>query len=190
VWLVDHTVQLGSHKGLVIVGLRLGAWQQNPRPLEHQDVRLLHLEPMEHSDGLAVQRELKKVADKHGVPRAIVSDGGPDVKKGIRLFHESYVHEGQAAVACVYDIKHKVALLLKKELERNHDWEEFVSAAHVARRGVTLTPAAFLVPPALKAKARYMNLDRLVVWGVKVLAYLDQPGEVTAPSTSSAWRLA
>lgn len=178
VWLVDHTVQLGSHKGLVIVGLRLGAWQQNPRPLEHQDVRLLHLEPMEHSDGLAVQRELKKVADKHGVPRAIVSDGGPDVKKGIRLFHESCVHEGQAAVACVYDIKHKVALLLKKELERNHDWEEFVSAAHVARRGVTLTPAAFLVPPALKAKARYMNLDRLVVWGVKVLAYLDQPREV------------
>jgi hypothetical protein len=173
VWLVDHTVQLGSHKGLVIVGLRLGAWQKNPRPLEHQDVRLLHLEPMEHSDGLAVQQELKKVADKHGVPRSIVSDGGPDVKKGIRLFHQEH-----ATVACVYDIKHKVALLLKKELERNNDWEELVSAANVARRGITLTTAAFLVPPALKPKARYMNLDRLVAWGVKVLAYLDQPREV------------
>jgi hypothetical protein len=173
VWLVDHTVQLGSRKGLIIVGLRLGAWQHNPRPLEHQDVRLLHLEPMEHSDGEAVKKELDKVAVKHGVPRSIVSDWGSDVKKGIRLFHEDH-----PAVACVHDIKHKVALLLKKELERDSSWEDFVSAANVARRGVTLTTAAFLVPPALKAKARYMNLDRLVAWGGKVLAYLDQPCEV------------
>ena len=173
VWLVDHTVQLGSRKGLVIVGLRLNAWQQNPRPLEHQDVRLMHLEPMEHSDGRAVQQELKQTAAQHGIPRLIVSDGGPDVKKGIELFRQAH-----PAVAHAYDIKHKVALLLKKELERNNAWEEFVSAANVARRGVTLTTAAFLVPPALKPKARFMNLDRLVAWGVKVLAYLEQPREV------------
>lgn len=175
VWLVDHTVQLGSRKGLVIVGLRLGAWQQNPRPLEHQDVRLLHLEPMEHSNGQAVQQELKKVADKHGVPRSIVSDGGPDLKKGVEFFRQTH-----PAVTHTYDIKHKVALLLKKELERNNDWEEFVSVANVARRGVTLTTAAFLVPPALKPKARYMNLDRLVAWGVKALAYLEKPARCPA----------
>lgn len=177
VWLVDHTVQLGSRKGLVIVGLPLSAWQQNPRPLEHQDVRLLHLEPMEHSDGRAVQQELAKTAAAHGIPRAIVSDGGPDVKKGIELFRQDH-----SRVAHVYDIKHKVALLLKKELERNNVWDEFVNEANVGRRGVTLTAAAFLVPPALKSKARYMNLDRLVAWGGKVLAYLDHPRELQGGS--------
>jgi hypothetical protein len=30
VWLVDHTVQLGAHKGLVVVGLRLGASCRRP----------------------------------------------------------------------------------------------------------------------------------------------------------------
>jgi hypothetical protein len=173
VWLVDHTVQLGSHKGLIVVGLRLGDWQKNPRPVEHQDVRLLALEPMERSDGQAVQRELEKVIQRTGVPRLIVSDGGPDVKKGIALFRQAH-----PKTAHVYDIKHKVALLLKKELERDPHWEQFVSESNVARRGLTLTSAGFLVPPGLKAKARYMNVDRLVAWGARVLAYLDHPREV------------
>jgi hypothetical protein len=173
VWLVDHTVQLGSHKGLLVVGLRLADWQAQPRPLEHQDVRLLHLEPMEHSDGPAMQRELEKVALVTGVPRAIVSDGGPDVKKGIALFRQAHPTTGH-----VYDITHKVALLLKKELEADPDWERFITESNLARRGLTLTPAGFLVPPGLKAKARYMNVDCLVEWGVKVLRYLDHPREV------------
>jgi len=173
VWLVDHTVQLGSHKGLVVVGLRQGAWQADPRPLEHQDVRLLHLEPMERSDGPAVRQELEKALNQTGTPRAIVSDGGPDVKKGIELFRQAHPTTDH-----VYDITHKVALLLKKELEADPDWEQFISASNLARRGLALTAAGFLVPPALKAKARYMNVDSLVEWGAKTLHYLDHPREV------------
>ena len=169
VWLVDHTVQLGLHKGLVVVGLRLSAWEDQPQPLTHQDVRLLHLEPMEHSDGRSVHQELEKVVAATGVPRQIVSDGGLDLKKGIELFRQA--HPGAAHT---YDITHKVALLLKKELESDSRWEEFVSQSSLARRGLTLTESGFLVPPALKSKARYMNVDCLVAWGRKVLAYLEQ----------------
>lgn len=169
VWLVDHTVQLGSHKGLVVVGLRLSAWQANPRPLEHQDVRLLHLAPMERSDGQAVRRELQKVVARTGVPRQIVSDGGSDLKKGIELFRQAHPQ-----TTPTYDITHKVACLLKKELEADPEWERFISESNLARRGLALTRAGFLVPPALKTKARYMNLDSLVAWGRKALAYLKR----------------
>lgn len=134
VWLVDHTVQLGPHKGLVVVGLRLSAWQADPRPLEHQDVRLLHLEPMEHSDGQAVRRELQKVVARTGVPRQIVSDGGADLKKGVELFRQAHPHTTHT-----YDITHKVACLLKKELESDPQWERFVSESNLARRGLALT---------------------------------------------------
>jgi len=170
VWLVDHTVQLGSHKGMIVVGLRSSAWQNTPRPLEHADMRLLHLEPMEHSDGQRVQRELEKVVARTGVPRAIVSDGGSDLKRGVKLFCQTH-----PAVTHSYDIKHKMALFLKKELEGDPDWERYVTKANLARRGLTLTAGAFLVPPSLSAKARYMNADRLVAWGRKVLRYLDHP---------------
>jgi hypothetical protein len=169
VWLVDHTVQLGAHKGLVVIGLRLGPWQADPRPLEHQDVRLLHLAPMEHSDGQAVRRELKKVVARTGVPRQIVSDGGADLKKGVELFRQTHPRTTHT-----YDITHKVACLLKKELEADPAWEQFISESNLARRGLALTSAGFLVPPALKTKARYMNLDSLVGWGRKALAYLKR----------------
>jgi hypothetical protein len=67
-----------------------------------------------------------------------------------------------------------VACLLKKELEADPAWEQFVTESNLARRGLALTSAGFLVPPALKSKARYMNLDALVAWGRKVLAYLKR----------------
>jgi len=173
VWLVDHTVQLGLHKGMIVVGLRLSAWQQSPRPLQHEDVRLLHLEPVERSNGEKVQEQLEKVAAKTGTPRAIVSDGGADLKRGVRLFRKT-----RPEVAHTYDIKHKMALLLKKELEGDEEWGQFVYQSNLARRGVALTSAAFLVPPSLSTKARYMNVDRLVAWGRRVLEYLDHPREV------------
>lgn len=179
VWLVDHTVQLGSRKGMIVVGMRLSAWQKAPRPLEHADVRLLHLEPMERSDGRRVQGQLEKAVARTGVPRAIVSDGGSDLKRGVTLFCQEH-----PMVTHTYDIKHKMALFLKKELEGDKNWEKYVSQSNLARRGLTLTPGAFLVPPSLSAKARYMNADRLVAWGRKTLRYLDYPREVPGISVN------
>src|SRR5262249_30245472 len=111
-----------------------------------------------------------------GVPRAIVSDGGSDLKKGIALFRE--VHP---TTDHVYDITHKVALLLKKELESDPQWDRFISLSNLARRGLALTAAGFLVPPALKAKPRYMTVDCLVEWGGKVLRYWENPPAVPGP---------
>lgn len=82
-------------------------------------------------------------------------------------------------------ITHKVALLLKKELEADPDWERFISQSNLARRGLALTAAGFLVPPALKAKARYMNVDCLVTWGQKVLAYLRRLHQLSDDRVSS-----
>jgi hypothetical protein len=173
VWLADHTVQMGVHKGLIIVGLRLSVWQKAPGPLRHEDVRLLYLDPVEHSDGEKVHEQLEQLAAKTGLPRAILSDGGSDLKKGVELFREDH-----PAISHLYDIKHKMALLLKKELERDQSWDRFVRQSNLARRGLTLTSAAFLVPPSLSAKARWLNLDRLVAWGQKVLDYMDHPREI------------
>jgi hypothetical protein len=75
----------------------------------------------------------------------------------------------------VYDIKHKVATILKKELHHDKTWQSFVTRTNRTKLRVTLTPLAFLVPPGLKNKARYMNLDTLMQWGCRVLAYLDDP---------------
>ena len=81
----------------------------------------------------------------------------------------------------MYDIKHKMALLLKKELERDERWSQFVKQANQTKLGTAQTSLAFLNPPGLKTKARYMNLDSLVSWGRRALAYLDAPGDASRP---------
>jgi hypothetical protein len=166
VWIMDHTVQLGPRKCLVIVGVRLSAWRRKAGPLEHEDLTLLNLTPMEHSTGEAVAAQLRETRERTGiVPAVVLSDEGAELKKAMVLFREEspQLHK----VPHVYDIKHKV--------HQDKTWQSFVTRTNRTKLRVTLTELAFLVPPGLRNKARYMNLDTLVDWGRRTLAYLDDP---------------
>lgn len=174
VWIMDHTVQLGPRKCLVIVGVRLSAWRRKEGPLEHEDLTLLNLTPMVQSTGEAVAAQLRETREETGiVPAAVLSDEGAELKKAVQLFRGDLPQSQK--MPHVYDIKHKVATILKKELHQDKTWQSFVTRTNRTKLRVTLTELAFLVPPGLKNKARYMNLDTLVNWGCRVLAYLDDP---------------
>lgn len=184
VWIMDHTVQLGPWKCLVIVGVRLSAWRRKKGPLEHADLTLLNLTPMEQSTGEAVAAQLGRTWEATGiVPAAVLSDEGAELKKGMRLFRAA--SPAWRKVPHVYDIKHKVATILKKELHRDKTWQSFVTRANRTKLRVTLTELAFLVPPGLKNKARYMNLDTLVDWGRRVLGYVDNPSDFPGQKVNS-----
>jgi hypothetical protein len=179
VWIMDHTVQLGPQKCLVIVGVRLSSWRRKHGPLEHEDLALLRLTPMKKSTAVAVAEELEATCRQIGVvPVAVLSDEGAELKKsGMELFRERCPKARR--VPHVFDIKHKVAIFLKKELHNDATWQSFVTQTNRTKLQTTLTELAFLVPPGLKNKARYMNLDTLVDWGCRVLAYLDNPRAVS-----------
>jgi hypothetical protein len=177
VWIMDHTVQLGPHKCLVIVGVRLSAWRRKKAPLEHEDLSLLNLVPMEQSTAVAVAEQLEATRKEMGVvPVAVLSDEGAELKSGMALFREQSV--AARRVPHVFDIKHKVAILLKRELHDDATWQSFVTRTNRTKLQTTLTELAFLVPPSLRTKARYMNLDTLVDWGTRALAYLDDPHDL------------
>lgn len=171
VWILDHTVQLGPHKALAIVGVRLGRWKR--RPLRHDDVTVLDIAPMLHSTGEAVESRLVATATKTGVPRAIVCDGGTDLRRGIADFQKT-----RPGIACLYDVKHKMALLLQRELEKDVRWARFIGHVNQTRSRLTLTNLACLIPPNLKSKARYMNLEPLTRWGRSALAFLDEGRDI------------
>ena len=75
-WMMDHTVQLGRWKCLVIVGIRVSVWRCLDRPLRHEDLSLLNLTPMKSADKEAVAEELKRTGQKMGTPVAVLSDEG------------------------------------------------------------------------------------------------------------------
>jgi hypothetical protein len=171
VWIIDHTVQIGTTKCLLIVGCRLSVWQAKHRPLEHRDLEMFALEPVEKSDGVTVERQLEAVRERTGItPRAILSDEGTDLKGGIKAFCEKHPD----TVASL-DIAHQAAKLLKRELESDDRWAKFFSQMGASKQRLAQTPLAHLLPPTPRTKARYMNVRELVAWGCKALQYVDNP---------------
>jgi hypothetical protein len=169
-WIMDHTMQLGERKCLIVVGIRQSAWDTQDRVLDHEDVELIDLVPVTESNGKLVYRQLQAAAAKTGVPRAIVSDHGSDLHAGVERFRRA--HPG---TAWLYDIKHKTACLLKHALEHDASWQTFVEKAHRFKQQVSLTTLAALAPPQQRSKARYMNVDVLVDWAQESLLKLARP---------------
>lgn len=86
VWIIDHTVQVGQEKCLVILGVRLHVLATLKRALNHEDVEPLALLPMSLSNGPLILQQLEASVNQTGVPRQIVADHGSDLKAGIEAF--------------------------------------------------------------------------------------------------------
>ncbi len=172
VWIIDHTIQFGEDKVFCIVGVRLSVLQSRSYHLTAEDVEPLALLPVKKSNGEVVYQQLEAATAKTGIPRLIVGDHGSDVKKGVDLFCEQ--HE---ETSYIHDIKHKIALLLKKVLEADSHWQEFCQHATAAKLLLTNTALAFVAPPQQRAKSRYMNLEVLIHWAEYALHFLDNHRE-------------
>lgn len=175
VWIVDHTVQIGKEKCLVILGIRLPDLPPAGCCVGHQDVEPIELVSVEQSNGEVVYQQLEATVEKTGEPREIISDHGTDLKAGIVKFCQHHPR-----TSAIYDIKHKTAAILKHELAQDADWSLFTRLAGQTKQHVQQTALAALAPPNQKSKARYMNVDVLVAWGQTMLVWLDKtPAEIS-----------
>jgi hypothetical protein len=168
--LVDHTLQLGACKCLVIVGIRQSVWEQLDRPLTHQDLTPLALEPVRKSDGEQVDRQLEEVVKQIGVPLAILSDEGSDIGSGTAIFQQKHPE-----TRVLNDLAHKAAIFLKRELQTDARWDSFLKHCGQTQPRVKQTELGHLAPPTLKVKARYMNLGPMIGWGAKMLQLVEAP---------------
>ena len=74
-WIIDHTIQLGVPKGLMILGVRLSALPPPGTCLRHEDVEPIARDPVETSTGDVVYQQLTAAVAHTGVPREILSAG-------------------------------------------------------------------------------------------------------------------
>jgi hypothetical protein len=188
VWIIDHTIKVGTAKCFLVVAIRLSAWEakraaklEDPNrsaALEHEDLSVWMVEPVEKSDGATVERQLLELSQRTGViPRQLLSDGGADVQSGIKRFCASH-----PKTAGRKDLAHAAANLVKHELNADATWAAFLKDASHAKAKMRQTQFAFLLPPELKAKARWMNLDSLLTWSRKVMGFVASPRAVPGVS--------
>ena len=171
-WMIDHSIQIGPCKCLVILGIRLCELPEG-RALCHRDLEPIALVPMTSSTKQTVAVCLEDAVARTGVPRAILDDHGADLHGGVEIFRAA--HPGTVEV---YDITHKAACLLKARLEGDERWKSYSRELGQAKFQVQQTELASLVPPSQRSKARFMNVGKLVDWGVKTLALLYEPARL------------
>ncbi len=171
IWIVDHSIQIGQEKCLVILGIRISNLPQD-RALKYEDVEPIEMRPVKKSNGKIVYEQLESTAKKTGIPRAIVGDHGADIKSGIEKFCQQHPD-----TCYIYDVKHKMAVLLKKVLTNEPQWAEFTKLAKKSKQQVQQTALAGLAPPKQRTKARYMNTEYLLDWGKNMLRLLSQSNE-------------
>jgi hypothetical protein len=181
VLLIDHSVQIGTLKACVILGIRLCNIPYPQRALRFEDMHVIAVIPVEQSTGEIVDAQLEQATQRIGIPRQIVSDGGSDVKKGAALFVERHPE-----TVVTYDAAHHGAIVLKRRFEGDSQWSEYISRLGKLKSHIRQTIDAFLASPSLRPKARYMNLESLLKWSRRILELLDRDASNSSHASSRA----
>ena len=168
IYILDHSVQIGPEKCLIILGVRAKNLPKS-RPLVYSDLEPIDLVPVKKSNGDIVYKQLESASEKTGIPAATVSDYGSDLKSGIDKFIDKH-----RETRSFYDIKHKTASVLKQALENDPQWIDFTKHCCMTKAQVQQTELAFLAPPNQRSKSRYMNVEILITWGIKMTVFLNQ----------------
>ncbi len=169
IWIIDHSVQTGPEKCLLILGIRAKDLPHD-RALQYKDVQPIELLPVQKSNGEIVYEQLENTIVKTGIPCEIIGDHGSDIKSGIDKFCLSHQE-----TCYIYDIKHKMASLLKKALLSSDKWDVFTKLSSKVKSQVQQTSLAELAPPNQRSKSRYMNTEYLLTWAEKMLTILLHP---------------
>ena len=181
-WIVDHSIQIGTLKLLVILGCPLGQVPFGERALRMSDLSLIALVPMEQSTGDLVERELEVAALRTGRPAQIASDSGSDLLKGIRQYREL-----RDDVSHVPDLAHCGANLLQRHWEADAKWTEFSSKLQATSAKLRQSKEACLMAPKLRLKSRFMNVRTQLRFSERVLGVLDGPSPGTRVEEHYGW---
>lgn len=151
------------------MGVRCDALhKRNDWTLTLQDLEPFGLIPMHRSTGEEVSKALYSVVQKSDIiPRYILSDRGSDLLLGIKEFQKM----AGSNVVVLYDICHKIAREYEKLFTNNHDWDEFKEKANYCKKQLHCTNGISFAPPAQRKKARYLNVDIIIGWAMKMLQY-------------------
>lgn len=169
-WLVDHTNQIGPEKVLTIMRVRASQLPPRGTPLSHKDMELLAVIPAKEWKREDVAKVYQELTERCGVPRCILTDGAVELREPAK----SLGKRGDRPLV-FRDAKHFLANQFESILGDLPEYQEFTKQIGRTRSAVQQTELAHFVPPSLKQKARFMNLQPTLNWASMVLWHLDHP---------------
>jgi len=170
-WLaiIDHSIDIGTKKALVVLRVSLNTLSNRVGALRRSDCECIGLQVAETVNGESIQAALTVIFNQSGCPAGIIKDSDATLNKGVRLWAEQETQP----VEMIEDISHVVANALKKQYQDRDAYTRFVTWTNQIAKKLRQTVYAFLIPPKLRSKGRFMSIDRLAKWGEKLSEHLD-----------------
>jgi hypothetical protein len=163
--IVDTSVSLGFQKILVVLRVPLSVIEVRKGAISLEDCECIACERLQDSTAQNVCLQLGKAFGKAGFPSAIIRDGGTDLKCGIELWKKS----SGSYCEVIYDIGHRIACILKAYLEGLRRFQAFKEAVLAAAKRFGASEVAFLKPPTLRQKGRYLSITKFFDWAKNVM---------------------
>jgi len=173
-WLaiIDHSIDIGTKKALVVLRVTLKALSQRGAAIQLKDCECIGLKISETVNGKTIARELDTIFAQSGRPKAIIKDCDATLNKGTRLYSEKQ----KTAIPVIEDIGHVMASALKAQFEKTPNYKRFTALTSQGAKCLRQTDLAFLTPPKLRSKGRFLSISKLGKWGEKMIAVMAVSG--------------
>jgi hypothetical protein len=168
VGIADFTIQIGSKKALIVLRVPVSALSQG-LALTLKQVDVIGLSLGETWNGERVKTYRQSLFDLCGWPSHMVSDCGSDMKKGIA----DALLEAPNQASWISDVTHFVAKALNHYDAKLSLFQQFQTLCTRMRQRLQQTQFAFLLPPAARAKGRFLSVSRQAQGGLHTLHYLE-----------------
>jgi len=168
--LVDCSIDIGVKKALVVLRVPLAAVQREEGAVRLRDCECIGLKVTGQWNGDLVRAELSDVFGRAGNPIALIKDQGTDLAKGVRLYRQ----ESRALhMGIVDDVGHATANALKATYAHQPSFRRYLEVVAKGAARIRQTDLAFLLPPRIRSKGRFMGISSLAKWTSKVQSLLN-----------------
>ncbi len=168
--IIDASIEWGKKKALVILRVPTHIMNSRKRALTLSDTEVVSLTIHETLNGETVESILKRLFQKLNPPVQVLSDGGPELIKGVELLRASteykFIH--------TLDIGHYFANILKKIYSKQEIFNEFISFSSQVGNKLRQTIAAWIAPNKLRKKGRFQGISKLAEWANNMFEYCEQ----------------
>lgn len=158
---LDESIAINGQK--LLLALAIPSNHQG-RPTKHEDVTVLEMSVGPKFSGKDIKEKVQSAVDNAGAnPLFVISDNGHNLVRGIT----------DSGIIRHADISHSMGVVLKKVYGKDAEFVNLTSILGAKRLQYHLTNKAYLLPPNMRAIARFMNMSSWVIWGNQMLDCLN-----------------
>ncbi len=184
--IVDHSIDIGTKKAFVVLRVLIDTLKKKGKAIQLSDCECVYVSISEAVNGNSVALEFEEIFQKAGQPTAILKDCDSTLQKGTRL----YCAKHKIQIPIIEDIGHVVGSSLKAEFEENEEFKSFKDLINKGANKMRQTKIAYLKPPQLRTKGRFMSISKIGKWADKILAVMSVKGRAKKGSVLEKLRIA